>query len=239
MAKAIESADQCDAAAVLFNQWPVPGKGAVAVERHQGPSIDGLAFPYCCRDFGSFRQHTDFGNVLFITASLWRLRFFQANVGVFIDYSYSRASQAQIYLLALLSGSACFLVLNEPLINYVYSHRWSRLDYLSRILAIFAEPAVRAQQAAVTDFLWSQCRWAFLSAAHEQVRSGQITLVAWLRVAVRFSFHLLTHEPLSASLPRLIDLWRIPFEIKPPSYYLSLVTERLHRSAVRLLPRRS
>jgi len=212
IAAGIRLADEKQAMGVLFNQWHT----AMATS------------PLVCQGLETLLQSTGFSDILFITGFLWRRSFFEANLVTFVDFAYSRASQALILLATQAEGSARLIILKQPLIDYEYVVRWSRLDYLQRITAIFTHPSLqpRAIRGQISDLLWPQCRWAFLSAAHEQVKSGEITLAEWLGAAAGFSSHLLVSQPLPKALQRIAFIAEIPFQIYTPAYLFHLVSSK-------------
>ncbi|MFN9622131.1 MAG: glycosyltransferase family 2 protein [Cyanobacteriota bacterium] len=209
----IEFAEANQAAGILFNQWPTDNPGGRILSR----SLD------------TFLAATSFSDILFVTSFVWRLSFFQKNVATFIDYSYSRASHALILLVSQVEGTSSILIENSPLVHYEYVVRWSRLDYLQRITTIFMHPSIslRTTKSKITELLWPQCRWALLSAAHEQLKSGEITMVEWFSVACSFSFHLLSSSRLKVSLKRAIYIFTIPLQIYHPLYFLQIVFDKL------------
>ncbi len=217
-------AEEKQAMGVLFNQW------------HTTMATS----PVVCQELETLLQSTGFSDILFITGFLWRRSFFQANLVTFVDYAYSRASQALILLASQAEGTAKLLIFKQPLIDYEYVVRWSRLDYLQRITAIFTHPSLqsRAIRARVSDLLWPQCRWAFLSAVHEQVKSGEITLAEWLGAAAGFSSHLLLSLPLPKALQRIAFIAQIPFQIYTPTYLLRLVSSKGRAMILRPFRRR-
>lgn len=85
-----------------------------------------------------------------------------------------------------------------------------------------AQAENRSVRARLTEILWPQCKWALLSAALGQLKSGDITMVEWLRVAGHLCLHLLTSSPPVLALRRIGFIARIPFQIYSPSYFLSL-----------------
>jgi hypothetical protein len=211
----IELAEQDRAIGILFNQWP--------------KTFDNN--PINSRAIETFLQSTSFSDILFITSFVWRLSFFQENLVTFVDYSFSRASQALILLASQVNGDSTIIIVNHPLVHYEYIVRWSRLDYLQRIKSIFVHPLLRSRDVAVktTELLWPQCKWALLSAAHEQLKRGEITMHEWYGAAASFSLHLLLSCPPIKALRRIIYIFRIPLQIYSPAYLLTLVTTKLTR----------
>ena len=122
--------------------------------------------------------------------------------------------------------------------EYEYVVRWSRLAYLQRVTMIFRHPslAARSTKRQITQLLWPQCKWALLASAHEQLKSGEITLAEWLTTATTFSLHLFSSlAPLDAARKSL-TIAGIPFQIYSPWYVLTLGAHRLKRTLLLLLP---
>jgi len=212
IASGIKLAEDNKAMGILFNQW------------HRAKAEP----PIYCNDIDTFLQSTGFSDILFITGFVWRFSFFLDNMVTFVDYAYSRASQALILLATQAEGSSTIVILNHSLIEYEYVIRWSRLDYLQRINAIFTHPSLnkRAIKSKVNEILWPQCKWAFLSAAHEQMKSGEITMLEWFSAAAAFSSHLLLSSPLPTAATRIKYILLIPLQIYSFSYLFSLVTNK-------------
>jgi hypothetical protein len=222
IAAGIRVADEAEAMGVLFNQW------------HRAKAET----PIICQNIDTLLASTGFSDILFITGFVWRLSFFHANIATFVDYSFSRASQALILLASQAEGKSRIVILNHSLVRYEYIVRWSRLDYLQRITAIFTHPSLntRSIKAQVNEILWPQCRWAFLSAAHEQLKSGEITMVEWFGAAAAFSSHLLLSSPLPTAFARIKYIFLIPLQIYSLNYLFGLVANKLSANFSRWLP---
>lgn len=218
----IKMAEDNKAMGILFNQW------------HRNKT----GIPIYCNNIETFLQSTGFSDILFITGFVWRFSFFQDNMATFVDYAYSRASQALILLATQAEGSSRIVILDHSLIEYEYVVRWSRLDYLQRINAIFTHPALnkRAIKSQINDLLWPQCKWAFLSAAHEQMKSGEITMPEWFGAAAAFSSHLLLSSPLPTAIRRIRYIFLIPFQIYTFGYIFSLVYNKTFEKVSQRLP---
>lgn len=200
--------------AILFNQWSQPAPKESA----------------SYHDLETFMGATEFGNILFISGTVWRTSFFKSNLGLFIDYSYSRASQALILLANLQENRCSVLVINKPLINYFYTHRWCRTDYLKRIATILNHPSTQKAQRKIMTFLWPQCRWALQSAAHEQLKNGEITLQEWLRVASQMSWNQIIYSPNAQGLGRIREIWSILFQIYSAPQLLRILLRPIFRT---------
>jgi hypothetical protein len=220
----IRIAEEEQASGILFNQWHATM----------------AASPMVSQNLETLLQSTGFSDILFITGFVWRLSFFQANIVTFVDYAYSRASQALILLASQAEGTSKLLIIKQPLIEYEYVVRWSRLDYLQRITALFTHPSLnpRAIRGQVSDLLWPQCRWAFLSAAHEQLKAGEITLPEWFGAAAAFSTHLFLSLPPAKAIQRISYIAQIPFQIYTPTYLLRLILSKGRTRLARLFHRR-
>lgn len=203
---------------ILFNQW------------HQLHDPQ----PLISSDLDTLLRASGFSDILFISGSLWRLEFFRRYMSTFVDYSFSRASQALMILASQQCGESKILIRDRPLIVYEYVVRWSRLDYLQRITAIFVHPSLAGAtaRARVTEMLWPQCRWAIQSAAYEQLKRGEITLLEWLGAAMNISQHLVVSCPPLLALRRIAIIFSLPFKIYHPGYLFQLVLRNI-------LPRRN
>jgi len=211
---ALQTSEKEDVGAVLFNQWNQAG--------HQQQTI--------CKDLRTFTQATGYGNALFFSGSIWKTSFFQSNLGVFLEYSNSLSSQILIYLTALHDHSSTILVVDQPLINYDYAHRWDRVSYLRRVFFLFHHPSVWSEREEVMTFLWPQCRWALMSAAHEQLKRGDTTLLEWLQVAMEVGRYQLLCAPPAKALGRIREIWSILLAVYPLSKLFRTFAGRLRRS---------
>lgn len=221
--QAIQSAAEGDCDAILFNQWNLP---------HVAPSV-------LCTDLATFTQVTGFGNSLFISANIWRTSFFQSRLGLLIEFSLSEASQVLLYLTALQEQASTFLVRNESLIDYVYSHRWNRIGYLKRVFFLFRHPGVFAERELLMDFIWPQARWALQSALHEQVKNGDATLPEWMASAWEVSCYQFRCLPPLKALKRTWEIWTAVLDVYSPGYLFAMVWQRLRRLLVGRQPVRT
>ncbi|MFN9623808.1 MAG: glycosyltransferase family 2 protein [Cyanobacteriota bacterium] len=208
--QAIRLANEHSAMGVLFNQWH---RGATEKDH-----------PILSRSIETLLESSSFGDMLFISGFVWRFSFFQENLSIFLDYAYSCASHTLILLASQAEGRSTIAIIDYPLIDYEYAVTWSRLVYLQRITSIFIYPSLRpfAIRSKLTDILWPHCRWALLSAAHDQLKHGEITMADWYGAAVTLSLHALSSSKLKTALARIIDILLIPLEIYSPWYLISL-----------------
>lgn len=165
----IRICDQELAQMTVFNQW------------HRSQNEQGMV----CRDVDDFVKATGFADCLFISALVWRSSFLSENLGILIDYSFTRASQAMIQLCNLSVGQSAIYVRNQKLINYTGLHRWSRLDYLQRLDKIFYDPRLSNYKSQVFGFLLPQASWA-LSSSIAEVNSWGV-LITWIWLAARYN----------------------------------------------------
>lgn len=197
--------------ALLFNQW--------------NNTLNGPRYTLC-RELSSFMKATGFGNPLFISGCMWRTGFLKSNLRLLIEYSFSVASHVLIYIVALASQSSSVLVVDQPLIDYEYAHRWNRLGYLQRVFLLFRHPNVWTHRKDVINFVWPQTRWALQSAAHEQLKNGEATLLDWLRGAwevVRFQF---ICAPPAKALGRTLEIGFIILEVYSIPRLFTMVVRR-------------
>ena len=167
------------ASIILFNQWRLPQDGTETV----------------CSSLCEFLRATDFTDCLFISALVWRTNFLRENTGTLIDYSFTRASQAVIQLSALAEKSVSICIRNQALINDVYVHRWSRLDYLQRVDKIIYHPALSKQKKAIYGFMRPQVSWAFSSSLSELSTSN--SKATWIYLVSVYSIRVLFLEGFS------------------------------------------
>ncbi|MFN9623500.1 MAG: glycosyltransferase family 2 protein [Cyanobacteriota bacterium] len=221
----IRLAEESQASGILFNQWHRTGEGGAIYSK----SIE------------TFLGSTGFSDILFITGFVWRFSFFQKNIPTLIDYAYSWSSHTLILIASQVEKSSTIVIIDHSLVHYEYVVRWSRLSYLQRITTIFLHPCMRSGmvRTQLTEILWPQCRWALLSAAHEQLKHGNITMLEWYEVAGSFSLHLLSSSPLSIALRRIVEIFQIPLQIYPLSYIISLPINKLRMQLFKtFFPRR-
>jgi len=214
--EAIQTAGRGPTDVILFNQW------------HQSQSKSQVT----CQDITSFMQATDFGDAIFISATIWRTSLFKSRVGPFVDYAYSWASQLLISITSLHEKCSSVLVVNSPLINYVYAHRWSRIDYLQRLLTLYRYPALGGHKKEFTNFIWPQLRWALESSAHGQVRCGEATLPEWLEAAFDVCRVQLAHGGIANGLGRVHTISAILFELYPIPRLINMVIRGVQRKVL-------
>jgi len=197
--------------AILFNQWGNKLKDKELV---------------ICEDLPTFTDATDFTNPLFLSTTIWKTSFFQSRLGLFVEYSFSGASHALIYIATLHEKSSKALVMNRSLIDYVYYHRWSRISYLRHVFFLFRHPGVWQEKQVVMDFLWPQGRWALQSGLHEQVRSGDATLYEWIESAFEVTrFQFMCVDPATA-LQRTSEIITILLEAYPWQKLARIIYQR-------------
>lgn len=139
-----------------------------------------------CRNIDDFVKSTGFSDCLFISALVWKTSYLAENLGILIDYSFTRVSQAMIQLCTLASGRSTIYVRDQKLINHVEAYRWSRLDYLQRVDKIFYDPRLTKYKTQVFKFMLNQVSWALRSSLAEI--DGWAGLIKWMLLASKYTF---------------------------------------------------
>jgi len=148
--------------ALVFNQWsrkPIPH--------------------YRCTDGVELLENSLFGDLLFISATVWRRSFFMKNIDLFIDLSYSRSSQVALLLEGLGNGKSEVLRFSSTLIDYRQVHRWSRVSFVQRIPKILMLDVSKPCKASLAYSLYPQWLWATQS-GYQEVCEGSVKWPVWL-----------------------------------------------------------
>jgi len=147
--------------AINFNQWcrkPIPN--------------------YRCTNGVELLEGTHFGDLLFISATVWRRSFFIEKIDLFIDLSYSRSSQVALLLEGLGTGKSEVLRFSSPLIDYREVHRWSRVSFVQRMAMLLALDVSKPCKASLAYSLYPQWWWATRS-GFQEVGEGSVKWSAW------------------------------------------------------------
>jgi hypothetical protein len=181
--------------AVVHNQWPQC-------------RFDVLK----CVNPATLLQNSGFGDLLFISATVWRRSFFVANLELFVDQAFSCSSQVALMLSGLKAGDRNILVFNEPLIDYQEIHRWSRVSYLQRMGAMLVMDIPQADRSRLAQILYPMWEWVVRSGWRE-VEDGGVPWTVWLESSATTFLQLHRHAPL-ASLRRLMAAVRLSLSRK-------------------------
>jgi glycosyltransferase involved in cell wall biosynthesis len=179
IAKGIEAASP-STIAVVHNQWP----------QHQFDVVT-------CVDCETLLGASGFGDLLFISATVWRRSFFIAHLVLFIDQAFSCSSQVALMLAGLKAGDRSILVLNRPLIDYQEIHRWSRVHYLQRMGALLSLDLPKADRSNLAQILYPMWGWAVRSGWRE-VEDGGVSWAVWLESSVLTFLQLHRYAPLAS-----------------------------------------
>lgn len=147
-----------------------------------------------CRVTAELLASTLFGDVLFISGTVWRRSFFLSRLELFVRQSYSCASQVAVLIDGLETGAGEVLVLNRPLIDYQPVHRWSRLEFVKCMPTLLDGNMSGQTRGKLAYLMYPQWRWA-CSSALQEVGLGQVSLQKWLGVSVATLLKLLLCDP--------------------------------------------
>ncbi|MCP9915853.1 glycosyltransferase family 2 protein [Cyanobium sp. ATX 6F1] len=181
---AIEKCSTFSASAAIFNHFSEP--------------FDSKWFHV--RTFHNFSVVSGFSDCLFISANIWKAKYLRENLEILVDYSFTRVSQAIIHIVSLCESRNSLMICRGKLINTRPEIRWSRLDYLDRILAMFAHPVIHKNKILVDSFVWPGCYWAFCSAQEEVVVEHSLGSNWWNLVFRHVSHSCQVQGPLVAML---------------------------------------
>ena len=152
--------------AINFNQWcrkPIPN--------------------YRCRDNVELLEGSLFGDLLFISATVWRRSYFIEKIDLFIDLSYSQSSQVALLLEGLSAGKNEVLRFSSPLIDYRQVHRWSRVSFVQRMATLLTLNVPKRCKASLAYSLYPQWLWATRS-GYQEVAAGHVKWSEWLLSSV-------------------------------------------------------
>jgi hypothetical protein len=146
---------------ICFNQWcrkPIPN--------------------YRCKDGVELLEGTHFGDLLFISATVWRRSYFVEKIDLFIDLSYSYSSQVALLLEGLGNGKSEVLRFSTPLIDYRQVHRWSRVSFVQRMALLLSLDVSKTCKASLAYSLYPQWLWATRS-GYKEVGEGRVKWSEW------------------------------------------------------------
>jgi len=165
--------------AINFNQWsrkPIPN--------------------YRCTDGVELIDNSSFGDLLFISATIWRRSYFIEKIDLFIDLSYSLSSQVALLLEGLGTGKSEVLRFSSPLIDYRQVHRWSRVSYLQRMAMLLKLDVSKPCKASLAYSLYPQWLWATQS-GYKEVCEGEVKWSVWLSSSLATLIQIHYYNPLA------------------------------------------
>lgn len=181
--------------AINFNQWcrkPIPN--------------------YRCTDGVELLEGSHFGDLLFISTTVWRRSYFIEKIDLFIDLSYSRSSQVALLLEGLGTGKNEVLRFNSPLIDYRQVHRWSRVSFVQRMAMLLALDVSKPCKASLAYSLYPQWWWATRS-GFQEVGEGSVKWSAWLLSSATTLIRIHFYNPF-VSIRYLRELFKLYFSGK-------------------------
>jgi len=153
--QAISKANHLFADAIIFNHW------------HESSKLNKDPSDLIVSSFSQLLSYTGFSDILFISGCIWKSTYLNSNIGLLVDYSFTRASQAVIHIAGLLENNSSLLVIDEPIVIIHPEIRWSRIDFLDRIFKIFYHPSLQSNSKQVYPFVAKQAMWALHSSLSE------------------------------------------------------------------------
>jgi glycosyltransferase involved in cell wall biosynthesis len=178
------------AIAINFNQWsrkPIPN--------------------YRCMDGVELLEGTHFGDLLFISATVWRRSYFIEKIDLFIDLSYSRSSQVALLLEGLGTGKSEVLRFSSPLIDYRPVHRWSRASFVQRMATLLTLDVSKPCKVSLAYSLYPQWLWATRS-GYLEVGEGHVKWSEWFLSSAATLIQIHRYNPFASAryLSELIQL---------------------------------
>ena len=167
--------------AICFNQWcrkPIPN--------------------YRCKDGVELLEGTHFGDLLFISATIWRRSYFIEKIDLFIDLSYSCSSQVALLLEGLGSGKSEVLRFSSPLIDYRQVHRWSRVSFVKRMALLLTLNVSKPCKASLAYSLYPQWLWATRS-GYQEVGEGHVKWSDWFLSSAATLIRIHCYNPLASA----------------------------------------
>lgn len=191
--QSLDHANEYSCVSIIFNQW------------HRIDSSGSCI----CNTMDELCRKTAFTDMLFISGTIWRTSHLRSNIGILIDYSFSRASQALIHFATIIELGRCIYIHQGPLIGAMDPFpRWSRIDYLQRINTIYYHPAMRGYRREITKLMWPQIEWAFESALRE-VSENKKLIWDWLLCMLKHQSQLLLNRRSWSTIGHALTLDKI------------------------------
>jgi hypothetical protein len=177
--------------AINFNHWcrkPIPS--------------------YRCTDGVELLEGSHFGDLLFISATVWRRSYFIEKIDLFIDFSYSYSSQVALLLEGLGTGKSEVLRFSSPLIDHRPVHRWSRVSFVQRMSMLLALDVSKPCKASLAYSLYPQWWWATRS-GFQEVGEGGVKWSAWLVSSATTLMRIHFYNPFASArhLSELVQLY--------------------------------
>lgn len=148
-----------------------------------------------CSDAAQLLAKTIFGDILFISGTVWRRSYFLSKLELFISFAFSCASQIALLLDGLEKRHGRVLIFNRPLIDYQPVHRWSRLQFVQRVVTLFDMHLSSATRSMLARLMFPQWRWASHSAWQEVV-AGDVGWQRWLQLSLASLLRILATDPM-------------------------------------------
>lgn len=167
--------------AINFSQWcrkPIPN--------------------YRCRDNVELLEGSLFGDLLFISATVWRRSYFNEKIDLFVDLSYSQSSQVALLLEGLSAGKNEVLRFNSPLIDYNQVHRWSRILLVKRMTTLLTLNVPKRCKRSLAYSLYPQWWWATRS-GYQEVAAGHVKWSEWLLSSAATLTYIHCYNPLASA----------------------------------------
>lgn len=167
-----------DTIAIVHNQW------------NRRPLVQ-----HRCDDCSQLLSQTIFGDILFVSGTVWRRSYFLSQLELFTVLAFSCASQIALLLDGLERGQGHVLIFNRPLINYQPVHRWSRLQFVQRVVTLLDLDLSRRTRQMLARLMFPQWQWASHSAWHE-VAAGDVAWQRWLQLSCTSLLRILAADPM-------------------------------------------
>lgn len=150
---------------------------------------------YRCNDNVELLEGSHFGDLLFISATVWRRTYFIEKIDLFIDLSYSRSSQVALLLEGLSAGKNEVLRFSSSLIDYRPVHRWSRVSFVQRMATLLMLDVSKSCKASLAYSLYPQWWWATRS-GFQEVGEGRVKWSAWVLTSLVTLIRIHWYNPL-------------------------------------------
>lgn len=147
-----------------------------------------------CSTVPQLLASTIFGDILFISGTIWRRSFFLEHLELFVVQSFSCASQVGVLIAGLEKRQGDVLVFNKPLIDYQPVHRWSRFQFVQRMATLLDMDMSRLARAKLAYLMYPQWFWATKSAL-QQVADGEVGFIELLCCSASTLLRLLYCDP--------------------------------------------
>jgi len=137
---------------------------------------------------------TMFGDILFVSGTLWRRSYFLSHLELFVVQAFSCSSQVALLIEGLDKQKGEVLVFNQALIDFQPVHRWSRFQFVQRMPALLGMDISSRVKSQLAYLMFPQWQWA-TSSALQQVADGEISLLDLIKCSALTCLGLLVHDP--------------------------------------------